>query len=75
MTRILATRPVVRETGACFRGRALVVEVHAGFVAVHEKGRREGVTVDWLAIYELGWKMRARMDAREKAAAKRKGKV
>jgi hypothetical protein len=72
VTRIAATRPVIRETGACYRGRPLVVEVHAGFLAMHEKGRREGVTIDWQAIYELGWKMRARMEAREKAASKRK---
>lgn len=43
---IPAGRPLRRETGVTWRGRALVVEIHAGFVEVREKGRREGVAVD-----------------------------
>ena len=70
MTTIAASRPVVRETAVRSRGRVLVAEMHAGFVALHEKGRRQSVEVDWGAVYDLGWKLRARADAREKAKGK-----
>lgn len=59
-------RPVRRETAIVYRGRPLIAEIHAGFLALREKGRRAGVTVDYRTIYELGWKILARENAKGK---------
>jgi hypothetical protein len=71
---IAVKKPVKRETSTIYRGRPLIAEMHAGYVVLREKGRRAGVSVDWCAIYDLGWKLLARQKAEEKRKAKRIGK-
>lgn len=67
------TRPVKRETAARYRGKPLVIELHAGYLTLRQKGRRRGVvTVDYPTILEVGYKMLA-AEARREKAAKRKG--
>ena len=70
------TRPVRRETGVTYRGRPLVIEIHAGYLSLREKGKRHAITVDYRAVLDLGYKMLARAEAEEKRqahAAGRKG--
>jgi hypothetical protein len=64
------TKPVKRETATVVRHRALMAELHAGYLTLREKGRRAGVSVDYRAIYDLGWKMLARQKAAERKAAR-----
>lgn len=75
MTSLLASnRTVRRETATTYRGRALVVELHPGYLSIRQKGKRTPVTVDYAAVYELGWKMIARAQRAEKQAARKGGK-
>lgn len=67
MTMIRTDAPVRRETAARYRGRPLIVECHSGYVTLREKGRRRAVSVDWLAVYDLGWKMAARAARADRA--------
>jgi hypothetical protein len=62
----LATRPVKRETAVAVRGRALIAELHPGYLLLREKGRRTPVSVDLRAVYDLGWKIMARAQAAER---------
>lgn len=67
----VATRPVRRETAVYIRGRALIAELHPGYLVLREKGRRTPVSVDLRAIYDLGWKIAARAAAAERAAQRK----
>ena len=64
--------PVKRETSATARirpadkDRSIQVEVTAYSAILHLKGTQESVTVPWVAIYDLGLKLRARQAAAEK---------
>jgi hypothetical protein len=48
-----------------------MVELHPGYLTLRRKGTRQAVTVDYAAIYDLGWKIIARAKAQEKAEARR----
>jgi hypothetical protein len=63
MTSIKSDSPVIRETGAAYRGRPLIVELHPGYLTLREKGRRDIVSIDYATAYELGWKMKARNES------------
>jgi hypothetical protein len=65
------TKPVRRETGTIYRGRPLVIEIHAGYLSLREKGKRHSVTVDYRAVLDLGYKLLARAAAEEKHKAHR----
>jgi hypothetical protein len=72
-------RKVKRETAARYRGRALVVELQAGQLALYPKGTRRRFVLDYEVAYEVAMKIEARArqiekDRARKAAAKRKGK-
>lgn len=69
---MIIRRPVRRETATVYRGRALMVELHPGYVVLREKGRRTSVTVDWRTVYETGWKILARAAAAERGPRKRR---
>lgn len=74
------TRPVKRETAQHYRGKPLIIELHAGYLKLRQKGRRRGaVEVDYATILEVGYKLLARQEsnkrAEEKAAANRRRKV
>ena len=71
MTAVSVGKPTRRETAVCVRGRALIVELHPGFLTVREKGRRQAASVDYRAVYDLAYKLLARQAAAEKAASKR----
>jgi hypothetical protein len=66
VTRISSASPVRRETDVHYRGRALVVELHPGFLTLKEKGKRYRVSVGYDAILSLGFKLLARAEAAEK---------
>ena len=68
------TRPVRRETAATYRGRPLIVEIHAGYLSLRAKGKRTSVTVAYGAVLDLGYKLLARQAAQEKAARKKGGR-
>ena len=48
------------------RGRPLVVELNPGYLILKKKGRRDAVSLDYEAIYELGWKIRHRAENSKK---------
>lgn len=66
-----AARPVRRETADVYRGRPLVVTIHARHLEVREKGRRDVLAVDYRTIYELALKLRWRKLQAEKKAVRR----
>ena len=70
------TKPVRRETAACYRGRPLIVELHPGYLVLREKGTRRAVTVDYKTALEVGYKLLARQqqaDRVKERGARRKG--
>ena len=64
------TRPVRRETAACYRGRPLIVELHPGYIVLREKGTRRAVTVDYKTALEVGYKILARQQQAEQGKAR-----
>ena len=62
-----ATKPVKRETFTTYRGRPLVVEIHATYITLRQKGTRRTVTLDYRTALETGYKLIARAKAMEKA--------
>lgn len=66
-----AARPVRRETAQVYRGRPLVVTVHAGYLEIREKGRRDALTVDYATVYEFAMKLRWKRQQAEKRSARR----
>ena len=61
MTRIADRKTTLKaETSAQYRRRPLMVELTPHNLIVWEKGLRERYTVPWLAVHELGLKLRAR---------------
>lgn len=66
------TRPVRRETAACYRGRPLVVELHPGYLELREKGKRQAVTLDYHTALEVGYKLLARQSQIDIPAAGRR---
>ena len=64
------TRPVRRETAACYRGRPLIVELHPGYLVLREKRTRRAVTVDYKTALEVGYKILARHEQAERAKAR-----
>jgi hypothetical protein len=75
MTRIADRKTkLYAETSAEYRGRALVVELTPHYVILREKGRRETVSVPWLAVHELGMKLEARSVARKEPVRRRGAK-
>lgn len=73
MTQISPQTPLRRETSVYYRGRPLIVELHPGYLTLREKGRREAVAVDYRAILDLGYKIKARADRQEKLERRKKG--
>ena len=66
------TRPVRRETATTVRGRALVVELHPGYLTLRQKGKHHAVSVGYDAVLDLGWRLLARQQAAERATTKRR---
>lgn len=66
MTKLNSSRPVVRETAVCYRGRRpLVVELWPGFLVIRSKGKKSDTyTIDYQAIYETAAKIEARRNGR-----------
>ena len=56
------SKPVRRETATVVRGRALIVELHAGYMLIREKGKRNAVAVDYRAVLDLGYKLLSRQE-------------
>ena len=52
MTKLAADKSLVRETVASYRGRALVVELHAKYVRLWPKGTTQSVNVSYDSLYE-----------------------
>ena len=66
------TRTVRREVATVYRGRPLVIELHGAYLTVRPKGKRHSVTVSYGAVLDLGYRILARAEAQEKAAAKKR---
>ena len=60
MTKIASDSPVKRETATLYRGKPLVVELHAGYMTVSRKRERLSVAIDYAAVYETAMKIAAR---------------
>ena len=64
MTILSNNHPVTRETSIPYRGRPLIVRLRPRYLEIHEKGRRDVLSVDYEALYEfalkLRWKQRQR---------------
>jgi hypothetical protein len=54
------TEALQLETAALVRGRPLMIELHAGYFTLREKGRRQVVSIDYAAALDLGYKLLAR---------------
>jgi hypothetical protein len=57
---------ITRETSIHYRQLPLCVEVTAHAAIVRQKGQRDRVIVPWDAIFELGLKLRARLERAER---------
>lgn len=66
MTILKHDRPVARETAVIYRGRPLMIMLHPQLMELREKGKHTRVTVPIAAIWDLGWKLKARQEAAEK---------
>jgi hypothetical protein len=66
-----ADKPTTRETYSTYRGRPIVLTIHASYVSVRLKGTRQRLTVDAAAIYSLACKQAAQAARAEKLAAKK----
>jgi hypothetical protein len=53
------TRCLVRETAVSDRGRALVIELHPGYVIFRLKGTRQRYAIDWEALYRFAQRREA----------------
>ena len=73
MTSLKPSTALVRETATCYRGRPLLVLLHAGYMTVRPKGTRQAYSVDYRAVYELAGKLAAR-ERQALKQADRKGK-
>jgi len=62
----LVGKPVIRETGALYRRRPLVVTIQPRHLELREKGRRDTLSLDYLTIYEMAMKIRWRKQQVEK---------
>ena len=60
MTKLSIDNIVIRETATSYRGKPLVVELHPGYLMIHEKGAHQGYMLDYAAAYEVAQKIRAR---------------
>ena len=67
---VTLSKPVIRETSARDRGRAIVVELHTHELVFREKGRRHRVALPIVAALHLAYKLEAREALREKKARK-----
>ena len=67
-----ATR-TIRETATLYHRRPLIATLTPRYLELREKGRRDTLTVDYAAVYELALKLRWRREQADKRAAK-KGK-
>lgn len=74
MTELKPGRPLTRETAIYYRGRALVVRLHPGYIEVRQRGRRTGYALEYGAVYEAAGKLAARKAAEEKRSKKAKNK-
>lgn len=74
MTAISPASPVRRETATTVRGRALVVELHPGYLTVRQKGKRRAVAVSYDAVMDLGYKLLARAEAEARRTAGKRRK-
>lgn len=63
--------PIRRETATYYRGRPLIVELHPGYLNMREKGRRFALAVDYRAVIDLAYKIKARADAAERKALRK----
>jgi hypothetical protein len=72
MTTIKPEAPLRRETGLYYRGHVLIVELHPGYLVLRQKGRRDRVSVDYQAILELGYRIRAKQAAIERAEKRKR---
>lgn len=64
MTKLDGEKPVVRETAALERGRAIVVELHPRYLRLRLKGLHGGVNVDYESVLALARKLAWRRDGR-----------
>ena len=68
-------KPLRRETAVRYRGRPLVVELHAGYLTLRQKGTRQPpVALDYRTAMEVAFELLWRQQqADRKAARKAKG--
>lgn len=52
MTKLTTDSKVARETGAAFRGRPLIAEMHAHYLLLREKGTKNMAMVTYDYIYQ-----------------------
>jgi hypothetical protein len=58
---ILKDTPVIRETAALYKGRPLIVELHAGYMVIRPKGKQlERYILDYGAAFETAAKIESR---------------
>lgn len=58
MTKIETDKPVHRETGYDYKGKPLVVSLHAKYLEIRQKGCHDVVCLDYGAVYEAAMKRR-----------------
>lgn len=61
MTKLTGDKSVVRETVVSYRGRALVVELHAKYIRLWPKGTTQSVNVSYDSLYENALLREARL--------------
>lgn len=57
---IRSESPTRRETATVYRRRALVVELHPGYLTIRPKGLRRAAVLDYGAAYECAMRIEAR---------------
>jgi len=67
MTRISTSSLVRRETDSLFRGKPIIIELHAKYLTLRTKRSSHTVSVDYESVLTLGYKILARQQALEKA--------
>lgn len=55
-----------RETATLYRGRPLIVRLKPRTIEIHEKGRRDVLSMDYGALYEFALKLRWKSAQAEK---------
>lgn len=71
MTELTGSKRVTRAVAATYRGKQLVVTLHAHTLTIREKGRRKGYEVPYHSVFTMGALKQAEAIRREKLEARK----